>query len=332
MSEVTQELKPWEVPPDEWYWQALLEEGECARIDILATPQAAPQYEQPTLQPDIAPTTAESGNGHSAQWQIVMQHQKSGEPVQLSVINYNRGGLLVNWDGLTGFVPASQISARLPHGNEQQRRDALAARIGETLTLRVIESDPANNRLIMAECASAESDVNAALLNSLRPGSVIRGQVTNLCSFGAFVDLGGLEGLIHISELSWGRVSHPDDILQVGQDLDVYVLNVSPDQERVALSLKRLHPDPWINVESRYAVGQIVAGTVTSIVNFGVFVRLEEGLEGLIHASELDENNSSGHALRENDTVQVQILSIDGERHRLSLALQTQDVDSSPAE
>jgi small subunit ribosomal protein S1 len=152
---------------------------------------------------------------------------------------------------------------------------------------------------------------------------VCHGQITNLCTFGAFVDLGGVEGLIHISELSWGRVAHPADVLQSGQEVDVYVLNVDRDQGRVGLSLKRLQPDPWNSVEDRYQVGQVVEGTVTNIVNFGAFVRLEEGLEGLIHASELGGGIMPAlHTLREGENVLVRINSIEGSRHRIGLSLE----------
>jgi small subunit ribosomal protein S1 len=136
------------------------------------------------------------------------------------------------------------------------------------------------------------------------------------------VDLGGVEGLIHISELSWGRVSHPSDALQSGQEIDVYVLNVDRERGRVGLSLKRLCPDPWHTVESKYEIGQVVEGTITNIVNFGAFVRIEEGLEGLIHTSELSDPASSfQHDIREGEVVRVRIVSIDRPRHRMGLSL-----------
>ena len=153
--------------------------------------------------------------------------------------------------------------------------------------------------------------------------NVCHGQVTNLCTFGAFIDLGGVEGLIHISELSWGRVSHPADILQSGQQVEVYVLNVDRGQGRVGLSLKRLQPDPWNTVNERYQVGQVIEGEITNIVNFGAFVRLEEGLEGLIHTSELSGAAASGlYALHEGARVLVCINSIESERHRIGLSLE----------
>ena len=330
MREADKSLEPWEVPPDESYWRALLEEGECyedkasiveeeTKQDALALPSTATSFAV-DLSEEEGPHGQEDD---SSPWDIVVECQKTGKPITLRVTGYNRGGLLVDWDGLTGFVPASQISVSLPYGDEVLRREVLAARVGDMLTLQVVESDPSRNRLILSERASLrQQEPNSALWNILRPGDVCRGQVTNLCAFGAFIDLGGIEGLIHISELSWGHVSHPADVLQSGQEVDVYILNVSPEQQRIGLSLKRLKPDPWDAIEERYQVGQTVEGTVTSIVSFGAFVRVEEGLEGLIHVSELRDNASSFHnAIREGQIVQVQIMNIDGVQHRMGLSL-----------
>ena len=147
--------------------------------------------------------------------------------------------------------------------------------------------------------------------------------MTNLTTFGAFVDLGGVEGLIHISELSWDRVHHPSDVVHPGQQVETYVLGVNPEEGRIALSLKRLRPNPWSDVESRYYIGQLVDGEVTNVVSFGAFVRLEEGLEGLIHISELAEGSflHPRNVVREGDMVRVRVLSIDGANQRLGLSL-----------
>jgi small subunit ribosomal protein S1 len=147
--------------------------------------------------------------------------------------------------------------------------------------------------------------------------------VTNLCSFGAFVDLGGLEGLVHVSELSWGRVNHPSDILDKNQPVDVYVLNVNRDRGRVGLSIKRLQPDPWQSVEDHYHTGQTVEGVITHVVDFGAFARIEDGLEGLIHVSELAEGNfvHPRNVVQEGETVVARILNIDSERRRIGLSI-----------
>jgi small subunit ribosomal protein S1 len=261
--------------------------------------------------------------GEPGCWTIFAEYQTEGKLVSLEVESYNRGGLLVRWMDVVGFVPASQLCDGIRYGDEGERLQDLSTRVESSLTLKVIEVDATKNRLILSERAARhieEPDLN--VLDELNPGDVCHGRITNLCTFGAFVDLGGVEGLIHISELSWGRVSHPADVLQSGQEVEVYVLNVDRSQGRVGLSLKRLLPDPWNSVEERYQVGQVVEGEITNLVNFGAFVRLEEGLEGLIHASELGGPSGSGiHSLREGDLVMVRINSIEGSRHRIGLSL-----------
>ncbi len=314
MEGAERELAPWEVPPDEAYWQALLREGEWGEEAVVSAAGPVVQDGQTGLLSD----------GDSGRWEVFNEYKAADRVVELQVVDFNRGGLLVEWDGVMGFVPASQLCDSLPHGDEELRREALARRVGDVLTLKVIEVDPALNRLILSERAAQRTvKPDLAVLDELNEGDVRQGYVTNLCAFGAFVDLGGVEGLIHISELSWGRVSHPADVLRSGQEVEVYVLNVDRQQGRVGLSLKRLQPDPWTDVESRYHVGQVVTGTVTNVVNFGAFVRLEEGLEGLIHVSDLtDDSLPIRRPLREGDVVQVRIMNIDGARRRLGLSLQ----------
>jgi ribosomal protein S1 len=161
------------------------------------------------------------------------------------------------------------------------------------------------------------------LLADLQPGQRRCGVVTTVCDFGAFIDLGGIEGLAHISEISWGRINHPSDVLRSGQNVEVHVMTVDREQRRVALSLKRLHPDPWVTVPQRYQQQQLVEGTVTTVVDFGAFVRLEEGVEGLIHISELAEGNflHPRNVVHEHDTVRVRVLSVDIAHRRLGLSL-----------
>jgi len=170
---------------------------------------------------------------------------------------------------------------------------------------------------------SSQPGQRADILSNLEAGTVCEGVVTNLCDFGAFVDLGGIEGLIHISELSWGRVNHPRDVLSSGQHVKAYIMSVEPSEERIALSLKRLQPDPWQTVEERYNVGQIVEGVVTNVVDFGAFACIEEGLEGLIHISELAEGQflHPRNVVAEGERIQARILNIDGRARRLGLSL-----------
>ncbi len=310
------------LPPDEGYWEALLQEGEYA------AESDGPQ--QKDAQWDKLGDNHNSGSqpgiptGAQADWEQVQQVFDADTTVELRVIGYNRGGLLVEWNSLRGFIPASQLTESPAPNDNHYRRESLASFVGKLLKLRVIELDPVQNRLILSErAAQVQPGTRANVLNSIDEGDTCEGQVTNLCDFGVFVDLGGLEGLIHISELSWGRVGHPSDILARGDTIKVYVMSVDQDEGRIALSLKRLHPDPWQTVEQRYEVGQIVEGTITNVVDFGAFACIEEGLEGLIHVSELAEGHflHPRNVVSEGDVVRARILNIDGQARRLGLSL-----------
>src|SRR5690606_25277392 len=223
-----------------------------------------------------------------ADWAELARLRSADASLSLPVVGSNRGGLLVEWRTLRGFVPASQLTDFPIQADESLRQDAMLGYIGQRLDLRIIELNPDRNRLSLSErAAQAQPGGRAQIRSSVTPGSTVRGTITNLADFGAFLDLGGLEGLIHISELSWGRVSHPSAILKRGQEVEAYVLEVDRNAGRIALSVKRLRPDPWKTCEERYAAGQIVAATITNIVEFGAFASIEDGLEGLIHVSEL---------------------------------------------
>jgi len=243
--------------------------------------------------------------------------RRLGEPLS------NRGGLLVDWKGITGFVPISHLDGLASGLKEEELREELALRVGQPLRLKIIEVEPERGRLVLSQRALGWTGDPQGLLESLTPGEVRRGQVTRLCDFGAFVDLGGFDGLLHISELSWRHVEHPREVLEVGQETDVYILDVDRERRRVALSLKRLEPDPWSLAAEKYEVGQIVEGTVTNVVDFGAFLRVEEGLEGLIHISELAEGNflHPHNVVQEGDVVKALILNIDPARRRMGLSL-----------
>jgi small subunit ribosomal protein S1 len=322
-------------PPDENYWAALLREGELTH----RRPAGAPSSQKPPvpatyqhyhenqhdlegegLEPAPRVNTAES----QRDWQEVARVFANDLAIDLPVIGYNRGGLLMEWGELRGFVPASQLVDFPPLPDGPLRRAELALRVGNLIRLRVIELDPEQNRLILSErAAMVQPGTRADVLDRLLPNHTAQGRVTNLCDFGVFVDLGGVEGLIHISELSWGRVNHPKDILSRGELVQVYVIDIDRADGRVALSMKRLQPDPWAAVEQRYAVGQVIQVEVTNVVDFGAFARIEEGLEGLIHISELSEQNFAHprHVLTEGSLVWVRILNIDGRSRRLGLSL-----------
>ncbi len=307
---------------EESYWAALLREGEYSHVSSADT-----TTNYATLaREDLETTTEEAIIDDTANdWHTISHIMQNDEILELIVVGFNRGGLLVEWRSLRGFVPASQLVSFPQDGAaNDQRRLSLGERVGESLQLRIIELNAEKNRLIFSErAAQVKSGTREELLRRLKPGDHTSGIITNLCDFGAFVDLGGVEGLVHISELSWGRVGHPADILERGQQIQVYVLEVDDNTSRIALSLKRLHPDPWATVGQRYRIGEIVEGRITNVVDFGAFACIEEGLEGLIHFSELAE----GHFLHprnvvdEGDVIRARILSIDGRNRRLGLSL-----------
>jgi small subunit ribosomal protein S1 len=203
------------------------------------------------------------------------------------------------------------------------------------LQLKIIEINRARNRLILSERLAVQEwrqRRREELLDELRPGEVRHGVVSNLANFGAFVDLGGADGLVHISQLAWSRVNHPSEVLHVGQEVEVQVLSVDKDKKKIALSIKRAEVDPWTTVEQRYTPGQIVTGVVTKIAPFGAFARIEDGIEGLIHLSELTPGADPKSVLHEGAQLQLRILRIDAERRRLGLSLRQADEMDQPAE
>jgi small subunit ribosomal protein S1 len=263
-------------------------------------------------------------NGSAEDWSWARQLYETDVTVELPVAGFNRGGLLLEARSLRGFIPISHLISVVVAPESPERPAVLATLVGRQLCVKVIEFDPERGRLVFSERAAvAGPGRRTELLTRLRPGDRVEGLVTNITRFGVFVDLGGIEGLIHVSELSWGRVRHPADVVQCGQSLEVEVLSVDRDLGRVALSLKELLPDPWLTVGERYHVGQVVEGTVTNVVRFGAFIGLEEGLEGLIHVSELGESDSLAARadLQEGERVRVRILHVVPGERRLGLSL-----------
>lgn len=257
-------------------------------------------------------------------WQMAHAYFESDEAVELAVTGYNKGGLLVQWNGLQGFVPASQLIDFPQFHLESERLQALKQWRNKVLELKIIEVNRDLNRLIFSERAAlVRAEQRENLFNRISAGDRLEGEITNLTDFGAFVDLGGVEGLIHISELSWSRVIHPGDIVEPGQRVSVRVLNVDQDNGRIALSLKRLKANPWKTVDNHYKVGELVEGVVSNVVSFGAFVMLEDELEGLIHISELAEGTflHPRNVVRKGDKVVARILEVDGAAKRLALSL-----------
>jgi small subunit ribosomal protein S1 len=243
----------------------------------------------------------------------------------LRVIGANRGGLLVAGSEMHGFVPVSHLVDIPMEITIAKRDELLKSYTDQLLPLKIIECDPEKGRLIFSQRAAlAGEGQRNLLLEHLQDGARMRGVVTNITDFGVFVDLGGVEGLVHISELSWGRVQHPEQVIHVGDEVETVVLSLDRSNCRVALSMKRLMPNPWDTAAERFFPGLVVTATITSVVPFGAFARLEEGLDGLIHASgmHLDPREEKPvERLSVGQQVQVRVLHVDAKRQRLGLSL-----------
>lgn len=298
-----------EEPPDlgDSWWKAALSEGE---EDLgLGTGQV-----DDVNQPEII-SFLTSYNQPENDWDYVDRLYQMDEIVRLVVVGCNQGGLLVQGEKINGFVPCSHLLA----GHKKKEY------LQQTVELKVIEYDRDRCRVVLSErAAQAKAGTRIKLLDELVESTCIPGVITTLTDFGAFVDLGGMEGLIHISELSWGRVDHPSDVVSVGDCMDVYILNIDRVENKVALSLKKMCPNPWETIAERYHPGQIIEAVVKNIVSYGAFVRLEEGVDGLIHVSELGENGedvSPWDVLEENQKISVEIINLDPKEQRLGLSL-----------
>jgi len=296
---------------DESWWDSVLAEEER---------YASPVAKQVSVDGPVKGETAKQ----DPDWNEVRDLYHQDRIVDLQVTGYNRGGVLVEGEGLYGFVPYSHLVEMVAMPEKQNREVELDSYVGRTLRLKVIECAPEDGRVVFSERAAlAEPGKRMQLFDNLEIGQSITGSVTNITDFGVFIDLGGVEGLIHISELSWGRVAHPSQIVDLGQEIEAQVLEISPERCRVALSLKRLQPNPWEKADTDFAVGQVVQAVVTSVVSYGAFARLEVGVEGLIHSSEipLDGSNNVRDVISEGQNVQVRILHVDSAHQRMGLSL-----------
>ena len=258
-------------------------------------------------------------------WRQLQEIYEANDVIEAEVTNYNKGGLLVNLDGVRGFVPASQVT-EIRGGDDASKQADMARLIGTKLPLKVIEINRHRNRLILSERQAMQErrdEMKEKLIEELKEGEVRKGRVSSICDFGAFVDIGGADGLVHLSELSWSRVRHPSEMLKVGQEVEVYVLGINPQEKKIALSLKRTQAEPWSQVAAKYEVGQLVRGTVTQLANFGAFARIEDGIEGLIHVSEITDERITHpkQIVKEGDELLLRIIRIDPQRRRMGLSL-----------
>ena len=304
--------------PDEGWWAAVLADE----------PKIAPQIDQDAPIVFPAESTKEpDGSKSSVNWIRVKQIFINDEIVKLNVVGYNRGGVLVADEDIHGFVPASHLIDLPGDLSEEDREQYLTSYLDRNISLKVIECAPDKERIVFSERAAlAKEGQRMLLLNNLKPGDVVEGLVTNVTEFGAFVDLGGLEGLIHVSELSWGRVQHPSDIVKVDDKVRIVVLQVAEDEGKIALSLKQLKENPWKILSEKLSTGDVVEAVITSIVNYGAFARLDEGVEGLIHISSMNFPKQCTHIhdfLYDGQPVKVVVLSIDARKRRLGLKLES---------
>ena len=273
-------------------------------------------------------------------WKYAEELLESQDIFTGAVSGFNRGGVIVKIGQVRGFVPASQLSSesqamQITEGEPDNRWMQL---MDTELRMKVIDLDRRRNRLILSERVAIREwrrEQKEKLLESLEENSVCEGVVSSLADFGAFVNLGGADGLIHLSELSWGRISHPSEVVSIGQKIKVMVLNVDRERKRIGLSLRRLLPEPWETVPDRYEVGQLVRGVVTKLVHFGAFARLQDDtIEGLIHISELTEKriNHPSEVVSESQDLELRIIRIDTEKRRMGLSLKQAAPEEEPVE
>lgn len=264
-------------------------------------------------------------------WEEAEELLTSAESFPSKIIGFNKGGLLVPLGRLRGFVPASQISlvrrANLSGDTPDQRWGKM---VGEPIRVRVIEVDRERRRLILSERSALQEtreSLKDRLLEGLNEGDVRKGRVTSVADFGAFVNIDGADGLVHLSEISWDRIQHPNEVLKVGQEVEVKVISIDRERKRIGLSIRQLQPDPWLKRVSHLKEGMLIEGTITHLTKFGAFARLDDDLEGLIHVSELSEHriNHPKEAVKEGDQVTLRVIKIDPERRRIGLSLRKVD-------
>ena len=268
-------------------------------------------------------------------WREIQKFMEQDQPVEGVIVGFNRGGCILEVANVQGFVPMSQLitisrdvfKQDSSESGEPRSDDSIGKDlVGNTLTVKVLEVNRSRNRAIFSERSALQEqrdEQKAVLIEKLEEGEVRKGVVTGISNFGAFVDLGGADGLIHISEMSWSMVESPEDLVKVGEELDVYVLRIDRETMKIALSLRRLQPEPWETIFERYQVGDVVDATVTKIANFGAFARLEDSIEGLIHITELSDAviTNPNEVVSEGQEIKVKILKIEMDRKRLGLSL-----------
>ena len=304
-SKFTRDASSPDLPSESWWSAVLLEEyGERRPPSQESTP-----YERTQTSYD---------------WAAARELYESDGITELTVTGVNRGGLLVEGDHIRGFIPLSHLIGVPSLTSDEERQTVMYRKIGQPIHAKIIEFDPEKGRVVFSErAAQAAPGRRAELLAKVQVGDRVQGEVTNITTFGVFIDLGGMEGLVHLSEISWGRVHNPADFVTIGQRVDVEVISVDREQGRIALSLKRLQADPWLTVPERYIPGKWVTCRITHVTSFGAFASLEEGVEGLIHISELADGPFSHprNIVTEGEEVTARVISVESGSRRLALSL-----------
>jgi small subunit ribosomal protein S1 len=264
-------------------------------------------------------------------WENVEKMIADEVVIDTKIIGFNKGGLIAAVGNLRGFIPSSQVSAaRRAQSTGDKPEQRWQKMVGQPISVRIIEVDRERRRLILSERAAnteSRSSLKDRVIGELEEGKTYTGRVTSLADFGAFVNVNGADGLVHLSELSYDRVAHPKEILEVGQEIQVKVINIDQEKRRIGLSIRALQDDPWKNHMAKFSVGQLVEGVITRLTKFGAFARLEGDIEGLIHISELSENRVEHpkEVLHEGDVKTLRIIRIDADQHRIGLSLRKVD-------
>jgi predicted RNA-binding protein with RPS1 domain len=304
---------------DEGWWESVLAE------ERLHAPTRPPQMAAAKPKPAVEEKVdqAQPVEPVNVNWDEIKELYAADRIITMKVTGHNRGGLLVEADAVSGFVPFSHL-IELAGKDDEDRDQSLESYVGKSLSLKVIECVPEDGRVVFSQRAAlAEPGKRSQLFHSLEAGSQVSGTVTNITDFGVFVDLGGVEGLIHISELSWTkRPKHPSEIIKEGQEVEAIVLRIDSGERRLSLGLRQTQPDPWKTLPDRFPPGTPVKGKVTGLTDFGIFVEIEPGIEGLIHVSEIDYSRVEKPAdlFKKGDEVEAVIINIDPVEQRISLS------------
>ena len=264
-------------------------------------------------------------------WKRAEQLLNSKEPFETKIVGYNKGGLIVELGSLRGFIPASQISlSRRVDVSGETPEQRWGKMVNQPIKVSVIEVDRERRRLICSErAASTETreSLKEHVIESLKEGDIRTGRVASLADFGAFINISGADGLVHLSEISWDHIKHPSEVLQVGQEVKVKVISIDKGKKRIGLSIRQTQEDPWAERVAKYQVGQLVEGTITRLTKFGAFAKLDDNIEGLIHISEISEKriDHAKEVLHEGEKITLRVIKIDPANHRIGLSVRRVD-------